>query len=106
MGAGGWLKRHGILFAAIGLLCLYGCPFARLLGWNCPGCGLTRAWLCCLRGEWMQAVEYHALFLPTPLFLMGAAHRDVLPERFRRLLDAALAVFLVLLVSYHLAGRG
>ena len=74
------LGVHLALLALLGLLCWYGCPFARLLGISCPGCGLTRAWLCFLQGRWQQAMAYHALFLPAPPFLLWVIHRNAVRQ--------------------------
>ncbi len=37
------------------------CPFARLSGHPCPGCGMTRATLALLRLDWAEAVRWHPL---------------------------------------------
>ena len=96
------LRKHVLLLLILGALCLYGCPFYRLLGLSCPGCGLTRAWLCFLRGEWAKALEYHLLFLPAPLFLLLAIHRDAPALKNTRFLPPLLFLFSVLLIVYHL----
>ncbi len=97
-------KRLGMHLTALGLLaleCLFGCPFYRILGISCPGCGVTRAWLCFLHGDWSQAVSFHLFFLPMPLFIFLFAHRgtDFLPKS--RFLDAFLIGFACLLALYH-----
>lgn len=99
----------GIHLAVLGLLALdvlFGCPFKRIFGLPCPGCGLTRAWLCFLSGDWGQAIRYHPLFLPTPLFIFLTAHRDtsLLPKS--RLLDGALIGFAAVLAGWHLWRSG
>jgi len=38
------------------------CPIKLLTGLSCPGCGLTRAWLCALQGDLAGALAYHPLF--------------------------------------------
>ncbi len=44
------------------------CPSATLFGVPCPGCGLTRASLALLRGDWRGALGFHPLvFLLLPL---------------------------------------
>jgi hypothetical protein len=37
------------------------CPLAGLLGWPCPGCGLTRAGLALLHGQFAVAWRFHPL---------------------------------------------
>src|SRR5688572_27899754 len=40
------------------------CPSAGLLGLPCPGCGLTRATLLFLQGEFSRALALHPLVIP------------------------------------------
>jgi hypothetical protein len=50
------------------------CPMAALLGLPCPGCGLTRAALAALHGDFAAALRFHPLvFLAAPAyaFLLG-----------------------------------
>ena len=54
-----------ILYTLIGgliLLFLYKCPFKFILGISCPGCGMTRALLSCLKLDFVSAFNYHPLF--------------------------------------------
>ena len=45
------------------------CPTALFLGIPCPGCGLTRATLALLRGDFARAFGFHPLvFVLAPLF--------------------------------------
>ena len=47
------------------------CMFHRLTGWNCPGCGATRAAYQLLHGHWLPALHDNALFVAT--LALGAA---------------------------------
>ena len=67
-------KRHlpFLAFAAaVALVSLLeiGCPFRRAAGIPCPACGMTRAWLTLLHGDWRGAFFYHPLFPLAPLLL-------------------------------------
>lgn len=37
------------------------CAFHFTTGLPCPGCGLTRAIVCCAHGRWSEAIGYHPL---------------------------------------------
>jgi len=72
----GWFKR-GLLVAVI-LAPLAAtlfvdipvCPTAALFGMPCPGCGLTRATLAAVHGDFARAFHFHPLFfIATPLYL-------------------------------------
>lgn len=58
--------RPSLAATALIALTLWECPFAALLGIPCPGCGLTRAAVALVQGEWSQALLLHPL---SPLIL-------------------------------------
>lgn len=72
--------RLGLALSLLGTAALYlllsltgrGCPIRALTGIPCPGCGLTRAYLCLFRGDLRGALYYHPLFwaVPLPLLLL------------------------------------
>lgn len=48
------------------------CPTAGVLGIPCPGCGLTRATLLLLNGEFARALALHPLVVPLAPMYIGA----------------------------------
>lgn len=46
------------------------CPFHRLTGLNCPGCGLTRGFHALFEGDVLSALHFNAL-LPIYAFIFG-----------------------------------
>lgn len=73
------------------------CPFRRVLGLSCAGCGMSRAWRAALCGKLELAYYFHPLFwLPVPLLFLFLL-RARIPVRVRALLWGA-AVFALLAV--------
>ncbi len=64
----------GIAVVQEGLVALglpgWQCPVRAVLGIPCPGCGLSRAMLSLLKGDWRAALSMHVF---APLFLLGFA---------------------------------
>ena len=75
-----WLKIL-LWISGIGLCVLYGvlfgCTYKKLLGIPCPGCGMTRAWLCLLKGDIVNAFRWHPLFAVFPPVLALFVHKTV-----------------------------
>ncbi|WP_246052957.1 DUF2752 domain-containing protein [Leptospira semungkisensis] len=50
------------------------CWWKHLTGWDCPGCGLSRAVICFFRGDLSRSWEYHPYGIPVSflgIFLFG-----------------------------------
>ncbi|PYS92014.1 MAG: hypothetical protein DMF64_10685 [Acidobacteria bacterium] len=89
------------------------CPFAHVLGVACPGCGLSRATIALVRGDWRTALALHAYapFFLCALIMFGCA--ALLPARPRDTLVATVtaveqrtgltALLLIGLICYWLA---
>lgn len=90
-----------VIFAAIILLALYGCPIYKWFGVCCPLCGTTRAWICFLSGELRAAFAYHPLFLITPFWLFAAVHHGSLFRK-NRIVGAVLICIAVALAVMNL----
>lgn len=105
--AGGWapallgpvLRNRGVTLgltaacvaqAALVALRLPGwpCPVRSLLGVPCPGCGMSRAVVALVHGEWARALRLHA-FAPVALVVLAlVAAAALLPARGRDRLAA------------------
>ena len=93
--------RREVFFVLAGYLllvvCLYRlripCVFLSLTGYPCPGCGMTRAWICALHLDFPGALRNHAMFWSVPvvvvLFLLPARLLDSRPVRLLLFLLAA-----------------
>lgn len=93
-------RREGLFIAGAGALHLglnlaglpaWSCPFLAATGIPCPGCGLTRATMQLLRGDFAQSFHTHA-FAPIFLFaLLVMGITLVLPEPHRRNVIASIS---------------
>jgi len=43
---------------------LFTCTIKNLFGFNCPGCGMQRAFIALLRGDLMKSLQLNASLLP------------------------------------------
>lgn len=73
-----------------------GCPIKFLTGVSCPGCGMTRAWLCALCLDFPSAVAYHPLFWLVPVAVVLAVLQTHVGGR---ALTAAVLVCVALFVA-------
>ena len=70
-------------FTAAGIT-VWRCPIKAFSGISCPGCGLSRAMVQLVSGDWRSAMITHAF---APVFLIGlvlAAIGSLLPDRLHR----------------------
>ena len=75
-------EKRGMISAIAAVVILYivlecfgiTCPIKFITGVSCAGCGMSRAWLACLRLDFKKAFYYHPLFIFPPcmvcVFLM------------------------------------
>lgn len=63
------LKDSFVVFLIIVVMLIFNtkCIFKLVIGVPCPGCGLTRAWISCLKGDILKAFNWHPLFLLIPI---------------------------------------
>lgn len=79
------------------ILCLVGCPFYRVFHLPCPTCGVTRAWVSALQGQFLAAFRYH-LFFPVIPFVLPLAWGLAKPTR---RIAGGMILFAVLLSLYN-----
>ena len=76
------------------------CMFHEFTGYRCPGCGLQRALIAALQGDFAAAIRYnYSLLITIPvlaLYLMAWVLRERLPRLYRFL--GSLTTFCILLV--------
>ena len=97
-------KRNIAIYGAIALFIavLYltiGCPFRYFMGVCCPGCGMTRALLACLRLDFKAAVHMHPLIVIMPIVAVIYLFKNKIPKW---LLNTLAVVFIALMVAVYL----
>ncbi len=60
---------HTAVLTALSALVVFGCPFFRLTGFTCPGCGLTRAYIHAFHGDFATAFRYNPFFFTLPFYV-------------------------------------
>jgi hypothetical protein len=51
------------------------CFYKSLLGVECPGCGMQRAFIALLRGDWLMSLKLYPALIPTIIMMVFlAAH--------------------------------
>lgn len=82
LGFGAWMNWH-----------LWPCVFAEITGLPCPGCGLTRATVALLHGDWRTSWDFHpfaGFFLIVGILVAAGG---VLPSSLVEALAARMEVF-------------
>ncbi|MDY5027858.1 MAG: DUF2752 domain-containing protein [Oliverpabstia sp.] len=73
-----------------------GCPVKYFLGISCPGCGMTRAWLCIFHLDFAGAFTYHPLFWTVPFMAAAFLFDDKIDfTKYRWLLVLTAVLFFV-----------
>ena len=76
------LLLHLLIFFVCLLYALFiKCPVYRLTGKICPFCGMTRAHIAFLKGEFDKAFSFHPLFFLGIPFIMLLAHLSLFKNR-------------------------
>lgn len=81
------------------------CPLVLTTGFPCPACGLTRAGLALLRGDWKGAWQIHAFIYPLAgLVIVAVIWRYFLQKKMEALkwLFAIWSVGLILYYAYRM----
>lgn len=80
-----WKRELGVVAVIVGFYAVLfalgvTCPIKFITGVSCPGCGMTRAWLCLLSGKFALAFHYHPLVWLPPVALAVYLFRKKLPK--------------------------
>lgn len=99
----------GLVAAAYFVMASFGvtCPIKALTGISCAGCGMTRAWLCALKGDFAGAFDYHPLFWTVPLLLgVYAARTKIGAKTCEAVMAAAACAYLAVYICRMLSDSG
>ncbi len=78
------------------------CPILFLTGISCAGCGMSRAWISLLQGNFPAAVFYHPLFWIPPLAVLIWLLQDCLPRRLVVFLMWAACVLFLAVYAFRM----
>lgn len=68
------------------------CPFLHVVGLPCPGCGLSRAMVALLHGDWRTSLDLHAFAPIFALALVLVIWATILPQKQRIWLVSQLEI--------------
>ncbi len=72
---------------------LWPCLFAKITGLPCPGCGMTRATVALIKGDWAASFAYHPFAAAFAIFGILLALVAILPQARRQQLAASVGRF-------------
>lgn len=78
------------------------CSLVRLTGFPCPACGLTRAGIDVLRGDFYWAWRIHPFIYPIILLILIALTRRYILKRSNKVLWKGLIVLIIGLVIFYI----
>jgi len=79
------------------------CIFDGLFGMPCPGCGLSRSFIFLIKGNIKESLNYHAMLIPTILFLGYSFIVLYVNKKFNiKIYYIVSIVFFLLLISYYI----
>ena len=105
-----FIKRRNVIELVLGLLIVVaimyltgiGCPIKYVTGVSCAGCGMTRAFMSLLRGQFKLAFYYHPLVYLMPFIMVYFFVKDKLSGRIRKMLVFTICTAFVIVYIYRL----
>lgn len=105
-----WLDIKRLRYGIVAAICYWivirfvfhnGCPFVVLTGFPCPACGLTRAALHLMKGEWTAALKMNVAIYPIVILSVIAVIRRYFMQKSVKYLLKYVIVLLVLMLVYY-----
>lgn len=105
--------KYKSLFILVGVVIVYclfltvtgiGCPIKYLTGVSCAGCGMSRAYMALLRGDWAEAFRCHPLFILPPIVVILIYNKKAIkPVIYKSSLTLVIIAFIAVYL-YRLIG--
>lgn len=89
----------GTIVVAVVLITNGFCLFKYVTKIDCPGCGLTRAYLAMFSGNFKAAIGYHEMFWAVPILMVLAGHITIVKRKCNKTIYITWAVAFGLLLS-------
>lgn len=78
------------------------CPLVWIAGYPCPACGLTRAGICLLRGQYERALELHPFIYVILAFGMAVVvYRYLFHGKSVKWMQVLLVIMIVAMILYY-----
>ncbi|MEG1287531.1 MAG: DUF2752 domain-containing protein [Clostridium sp.] len=73
------------------------------IGVPCPGCGMTRAWIEAISGNFSEAFRFHPLFLAAPILIVLIMIRiKEVNSKYSKVIDISIVVIIVLFILVYI----
>lgn len=77
------------------------CPMVLFTGYPCPGCGLTRAGMALLRGDFSRAWQIHPFIYPIViLFILFVLNRYMIRKKWKWMMPALICLMAGMILFY------
>gem|GEM_PF-530304 len=94
------VSKHIVILSiciAFVIFCIHigSCPIKRMIGFDCPTCGVTRAMFSLVKGDFADYAKYHVLALPLVIATLFQVHCSCFKNKAIR---TTITVFTTLIV--------
>jgi len=83
-----WLQNH-----------LLTCPFKKLTGFDCPGCGFQRSVIALLQGDVLKSIQFYPATIPIFIIALTGIFESRLPAAKMEKIKKPLYVFTGLIIA-------
>ncbi len=94
------IKRYISYVSVFIMLFVYKCPIKTIFGIPCAGCGLTRAMVCAIKLDFVNAFNYHPLFGLVGVDLIYLIFRPYIKKYMKIRLSFEIAILIMTVLSF------